>query len=104
MPPHISQELSATTLKWFALAAVQLTICAIFDGASSDGTAWYFAEPPLAVLLILAGHGSPEAIGAALHPPSSARLLIELVVLPGAVRALSATRALRRIRVQAATA
>lgn len=138
MPVHISEELSAAMARWFALAAVQLLICAIFYGGSDDGSAWVFAEPPLIVLgaamlrqtgaywlalamlaylvlalalglaaaafLILAGNGRPEAVAAALDPRLSLRLVAELLVLPGAWRALGAARALRRLRLRIAAA
>jgi hypothetical protein len=50
MPAQISDELSATTLKWLGLAALQTLIAAVLYFATDAGSPWYFAEPALVVI------------------------------------------------------
>ena len=50
MPADISDELSATTLKWLGLAALQMLIAAVLYFATDAGSLWYFAEPVCVVI------------------------------------------------------
>lgn len=50
MPANISDELSATTLKWLGLAALQTLIAAVLYFATDAGSLWYFAEPACVVI------------------------------------------------------